>query len=98
MLPLTGPNGLKLTLTGTSAVEDDHLVTTFENIPDAPVSSFKMNIIGGKGGILTVSGADICKATQVAYSRSTVRAARTPTAGLDPDAELPAEGDVQEGR
>ena len=66
VIPLTGQNGVKLTLTGTSAVVDDQLVTTFDNIPDAPVSSFKLNIIGGKGGILTVSGTDICKATQVA--------------------------------
>ncbi|MES1193027.1 MAG: hypothetical protein ABUM26_01795, partial [Solirubrobacterales bacterium] len=66
VIPLTGQNGVKLTLTGTSDVEDDQLVTTFDNIPDAPVSSFKLNIIGGKGGILTVSDADICKATQVA--------------------------------
>jgi hypothetical protein len=66
VVPLIGPNGIKLTLTGTSAVENDHLVTTFENIPDAPVSSFKLNIIGGKGGVLTVSGADICKSTQIA--------------------------------
>jgi hypothetical protein len=65
VIPFTGQNGVKLTLTGTSTVVDDQLVTTFDNIPDAPVSSFKMNIIGGKGGILTVSGADICKATQV---------------------------------
>jgi hypothetical protein len=66
VIPLVGQNGLKLTLTGTSAVEDDRLVTTFENIPDAPVSSFKLSINGGKGGILTVSDADICKSTQVA--------------------------------
>jgi hypothetical protein len=66
VIPLVGENGLKLTLTGTSDVEDDHLVTTFDNIPDAPVSSFKLNINGGKGGILAVSGADICKSTQVA--------------------------------
>jgi hypothetical protein len=66
VIPLTGQNGLKLTLTGTSNVVDDQLVTTFDNIPDAPVSSFKLDIIGGKGGILTVSGTDICKATQVA--------------------------------
>jgi hypothetical protein len=66
VVPLTGPNGVKLTLTGTSTVEDDQLVTTFDNIPDAPVSSFKLNINGGKGGILVVSDADICKATQVA--------------------------------
>jgi hypothetical protein len=66
VVPLVGQNGLKLTLTGTSNVEDDQLVTTFDDIPDAPVSSFKLNIIGGKGGILVVSDADICKATQVA--------------------------------
>jgi hypothetical protein len=66
VIPLTGQNGVKLTLTGTSDVEDEQLVTTFDNIPDAPVSSFKLSIIGGKGGILTVSGADICKSTQIA--------------------------------
>jgi hypothetical protein len=66
VIPLVGQNGVKLTLTGTSAVEDDQLVTTFDNIPDAPVSSFTLNIIGGKGGILTVSGTDICKSTQIA--------------------------------
>jgi hypothetical protein len=66
VIPLTGQNGVKLTLTGTSEVDDEQLVTTFDNIPDAPVSSFKLNIIGGKGGILAVSGADICKATQIA--------------------------------
>ena len=71
VIPLVGQNGVKLTLTGTSDVEDDQLVTTFNNIPDAPVSSFKLNIIGGKGGILAVSGADICKATQVADQQIT---------------------------
>jgi hypothetical protein len=66
VIPLVGENGLKLTLTGTSDVEDDHLVTTFDNVPDAPVSSFQLNINGGKGGILAVSGADICKSAQIA--------------------------------
>jgi uncharacterized repeat protein (TIGR01451 family) len=66
VIPLVGQNGVKLTLTGTSAVEKDQLVTTFDNIPDAPVSSFKLNINGGKSGILVVSDADICKSTQIA--------------------------------
>jgi hypothetical protein len=65
-VPLTGENGIKIDLHATSEVKADHLVTTFDNIPDAPVSSFDINIIGGKGGILTVSDADICKSTQVA--------------------------------
>jgi hypothetical protein len=69
VIPLVGQNGVRLTLTGTSAVKDDQLVTAFDSIPDAPVSSFKLNIVGGKGGILTVSGVDICKATQIADQR-----------------------------
>jgi hypothetical protein len=72
VIPLVGENGLKLTLTGVSSVPDnEHLVTTFNNIPDAPVSSFKLNINGGRKGILVVSGTDICKATQVAQQEAT---------------------------
>jgi hypothetical protein len=68
VIPLAGQNGVKLTLTGTSDVVDDQLVTTFANIPDAPVSSFTLKIDGGKHGILAVSGdkIDICAATQKA--------------------------------
>ncbi len=66
VIPLTGENGLRLNLVGTSNVVGDHLVTTFDNIPDAPVSDFTLDIDGGKSGILVVSGADICKSTQVA--------------------------------
>ena len=68
VIPLVGQNGVKLTLTGTSDVVDDQLVTTFANIPDAPVSSFTLKIDGGKHGILAVSGdkIDICAATQKA--------------------------------
>jgi hypothetical protein len=67
VIPLRG-NGILLTLTGTSNVVDNQLVTTFDLIPDAPVSSFKLNITGGKKGILVISGdkADICKANQIA--------------------------------
>jgi hypothetical protein len=71
VIPLVGQNGVKLTLTGTSDVENDQLVTTFDQIPDAPVSGFKLNIIGGKGGILAVSATDICKATQIADQQIT---------------------------
>jgi uncharacterized repeat protein (TIGR01451 family) len=66
VIPLTGENGLRLNLVGASNVVDNRLVTTFDNIPDAPVSDFTLDINGGKGGILVVSGTDICKATQVA--------------------------------
>ncbi|HET6509924.1 MAG TPA: hypothetical protein VFG42_24235 [Baekduia sp.] len=68
-IPLVGQNGVRLTLTATSDVDDDgRLVTTFDKIPDAAVSSFKLDINGGKKGILVVTGGsktDICAASQV---------------------------------
>jgi hypothetical protein len=90
VIPLVGQNGVKLTLTGTSDVVDDRLVTTFDNIPDAPVSGFKLSIIGGKGGILVVSGdkADICKATQVADQQ--VLGQNTKTANADVFIQTPS--------
>ncbi|HET6509915.1 MAG TPA: hypothetical protein VFG42_24190 [Baekduia sp.] len=70
VIPLVGQNGVRLTLTGTSATPDnEHLVTTFDDIPDAAVSSFKLDINGGKKGILVITGdakTDICAAAQIA--------------------------------
>ncbi|HEV7494819.1 NHL repeat-containing protein [Baekduia sp.] len=72
VIPLTGPNGLRLNLTGLSSVPDNkHLVSTFDLIPDAPVSKFTLDIDGGKHGILVVSGANICKSTQKATQEAT---------------------------
>jgi hypothetical protein len=62
-IPLRGA-GLTLVLRASSEVVDDHLVTTFDHLPDAPVSSFALDVKGGSKGILVVSGADVCKATQ----------------------------------
>jgi hypothetical protein len=62
-IPLRG-GGLTLVLRASSAVVDGHLVTTFDHLPDAPVSSFALDLEGGSKGILVVSGADLCKATQ----------------------------------
>ncbi len=58
--------GVTIVLRATSAVVDRQLVTTFDNIPDAPVLEGKLDINGGPKGILVVSGSDICKASQVA--------------------------------
>ena len=84
VIPLVGQNGVRLTLTGTSAVVNDQLVTTFDEIPDAPVSSFELNINGGKGGILVVSGdkADICKSTQIADQGIAGQNGKTSLAGV----------------
>ncbi|HMJ35015.1 MAG TPA: hypothetical protein VK501_13970 [Baekduia sp.] len=64
-IPLKG-SGVSLIIRASSSVVKNQLVTTFDNIPDAPVSGFQLNIDGGKHGILAVSNADICKASQVA--------------------------------
>lgn len=55
----------------TSTSTDDRLVTTFPEVPDAPVSKFTMSIDGGSKGILVVtrtrrSRIDICKGRQIA--------------------------------
>jgi hypothetical protein len=71
-IPLRG-GGITLVLRASSEVVDDHLVATFDKIPDAPVSSFKLNINGGKKDILVVSGTDICKSTQVAQQNATAQ-------------------------
>jgi len=42
-------------LRGTTEVVRRRLVSTFDRVPDAPVSRFEMRLKGGKGGILAVS-------------------------------------------
>ncbi|HTE60028.1 MAG TPA: hypothetical protein VK631_06725 [Solirubrobacteraceae bacterium] len=46
-----------------STVEDDHLVTTFPVIPDAPISRFDLAIDGGEHGVLA-SNRNLCTAQQ----------------------------------
>jgi len=46
---------LALRLTGKRQTTTGKLVNTFENVPDAPVSSFNLNINGGSIGILAVT-------------------------------------------
>jgi hypothetical protein len=65
VIPLRGENGIKLNLKGTSSVSKNHLVTTFNAIPDAPVSRFDLTIKGGRNGILVTDGS-ICRKRQVA--------------------------------
>ncbi|HEX5923879.1 MAG TPA: hypothetical protein VFY45_08605 [Baekduia sp.] len=67
-MPLTA-NGVTVNVWASSDVEDDRLVTTFDNLPDAPFSSFDLNINGGDHGILAVSNTNLCAGTQVADAR-----------------------------
>jgi hypothetical protein len=69
LVPLRGQ--IAIDLRASSAVNGaQQLVTTFNNIPDAPVSSFSLTINGGRKGILVVTGRGqtICGKSQVANS------------------------------
>jgi hypothetical protein len=58
---------IALNLRAASSVDHDHLVTTFADIPDAAVSSFRLQLNGGRHGILVVTNKkDICAAAQKA--------------------------------
>jgi hypothetical protein len=46
---------VRVNLRGTTDVLNSRLVSTFDKVPDAPVSRFDMKLKGGKGGILAVS-------------------------------------------
>jgi hypothetical protein len=62
-IPLSG-EGVRLDVNASSSVVDDRLVTTFDQLPDAPLTSFDLTIAGGKRGILVVSDTDICRSNQ----------------------------------
>lgn len=47
---------VRINLRGTTDVERLRLVSTFERVPDAPVSRFELRIAGGRRGILAVTG------------------------------------------
>jgi hypothetical protein len=47
---------VRINLRGTTDVERLRLVSTFERVPDAPISRFALRIAGGRRGILAVTG------------------------------------------
>jgi hypothetical protein len=55
-IPLSA-DGVTIDITASSAVDSlGRLVTTFDKLPDAPISNFQLTIDGGKHGIVAVSG------------------------------------------
>src|SRR6202000_1247380 len=55
-IPLSA-DGVTIDVEASSDVDDlERLVTTFDRLPDAPISSFKLNLAGGRHGVLVVSG------------------------------------------
>jgi hypothetical protein len=69
-IPLSA-DGVTIYINASSNVKDKRLVTTFDTLPDAPFSSFDLQIDGGKHGILAVSGANVCATTQISDARFT---------------------------
>jgi hypothetical protein len=64
LIPLRGEIGLDLR--ASSSVSGGKLVNTFAAIPDAAVSRFELNLRGGRGGILVVTGKrGICRGRQI---------------------------------
>lgn len=57
LLVLLRGQGVEIDLLADSSVDDeDRLVTTFSSIPDAPITAFRLQIKGGKRGILAATG------------------------------------------
>jgi hypothetical protein len=61
---------IAVNLKGTSNVKRGKLVTTFANVPDAPISKFNLKIRGGRHGILTITrtaraAIDVCARRQI---------------------------------
>lgn len=66
LIPLRGQIALDLRAT-TSVNGKSALVNTFSNVPDVPVSSFKLQINGGSKGLLVITGRgrSICGSPQI---------------------------------
>jgi hypothetical protein len=57
---------VRINLRGTTDVERLRLVSTFERVPDGPISRFELKIAGGRRGILAVTGRrGICQRRRV---------------------------------
>ena len=55
-------------------MSEGKLVTTFPTVPDVPVSSFKLNITGGKKGLLVITGRGRSICGKVQKSAATLNA------------------------
>jgi hypothetical protein len=63
---------VRINVRGTTDVEKLRLVSTFERVPDAPVSRFVLKVRGGRFGILVVTGRrGICRRRRVSNVRLT---------------------------
>jgi hypothetical protein len=83
LVPLRGADGVALDLRAQSAVVAKKLVTTFSQVPDAPVSKFVLDITGGSKGILTVTGnKSLCEQGNVANETATAQSGKQIAPGV----------------
>jgi hypothetical protein len=69
---LRGPDSQPIEVEVAGRIDSVHggIRTTFETVPDQPVSSFTLNMLGGKKGLL-VNSRDLCKSVNKATVRFT---------------------------
>jgi hypothetical protein len=75
---LRGPDSQPIEVVLDGRIDSVHggIRSTFEAVPDQPVSSFTLNMQGGKKGLL-VNSRDICKSTARATAKFTAQNGRT---------------------
>lgn len=68
LIPLRGDH-VAINLTAQTSVDaTEHLVTTFQAVPDAAIRAFSLTITGGRRGILVVTGhRSLCAGTQTGH-------------------------------
>lgn len=67
-LPVSA-EGVTLNLKASTDIAEGRLITTFDDIPDAPIVSFDLSIDGGKGSILVLAK-DLCETTPTAVMQA----------------------------
>ena len=79
VLALHGPASQPIEIDAVGKIDTVHarLRTTFETIPDAPVSSAVVSLVGGSKGLL-VNNTDLCKQKDIAWSSWTLTTTRPP--------------------
>jgi hypothetical protein len=87
-IPLSG-DGVTIDVRAKSQVDKttNRLITTFHDLPDAPIKTFNLKINGGKTGILVVSGKSTCSRDMAFDLRYTGQNKETKVATSKPKVE-----------
>jgi hypothetical protein len=72
---------IEIDLVGHNDSVNEHLRTTFDSVPDAPVSSFTLTLDGGSKGLLE-SNSNLCSGPQVARQQMTAQNGKRASSNL----------------